>query len=86
MFPPIRWNELMRMIREMPLDRSIMRAVLWRIYAKHVTTGNIHDSTTQQWCSHQWAWRLNCHLKIIHTVSGYKVRLTIWSHHYIQTG
>jgi hypothetical protein len=28
MFPPIRWNELMRMIREMPLDRSIMRAVL----------------------------------------------------------
>jgi hypothetical protein len=46
MFPFIRWNTLMRMVREMPLDSSIMRAALRRIHAKQVTTENIHDSTT----------------------------------------
>jgi hypothetical protein len=49
-----------------------------------MTTKNIYGSATQQWRSHQWAWTLNRHLEMVHTVSGYRVRFTVWSHRYIK--
>jgi hypothetical protein len=41
-------------------------------------------STIWQWCSHQWVWRLSCHLELVHTVFRYMARLTTVSHCFIQ--
>lgn len=51
---------------------------------KQITTKNLYKSTIQQWCSHQWMWRLNHHLEMVHTVSRNVARFTTWSHYYIE--
>jgi hypothetical protein len=76
------WNKFMATLLEVPLDGNTMNTMnscLQGIYVKQVTTENIYENTTQQWRAHQWARRLNHHLEMIHTVSGYMTRFTIWS-------
>jgi hypothetical protein len=57
-------------------------------------TGDTHEgnnnrqhngSTTLQWCSRQWAWKLYHHLEMVHTFAGFMARFTICSHCHIHT-
>jgi hypothetical protein len=78
------WNKSMGNSDGAPLDTSIT-SCSQGIYAKQITTENIYEITSEHWHSHQWAWRLNCQLKMVYTISKYMARFITWSHCYIET-
>jgi hypothetical protein len=55
---------------EAPLNGSVKRAA-YRGYTRRKHTRRTHTSTTRQRRPHQWARRLDRHLKMVHTVSGH---------------
>lgn len=63
MFPLLAsWNELEGTPMEEPLDGTITKAAHRRIYAKQIATEIVYERITEQWGSHEWARRLNCHM------------------------
>lgn len=64
--------------------RALLQELLTEDRCKVKTTENMYRSITQQCNFHQWARSLNRYVEMVHTVSRYMARFTIWHHCYTQ--